>query len=69
MGMSIPHPNLSDPYAMVIESLFTFLLIIVICSGTDEMRDFLWTTGDGSTLACAYMLIYLVSITLLVSRL
>ncbi|KAM7535390.1 hypothetical protein Aperf_G00000102511 [Anoplocephala perfoliata] len=64
-GMSIPHPKLSDGNAMLIESLFTFLLIIVVCSGTDEMRDFLWTTGDGSTLACAYMLIYLVSITLL----
>ncbi|KAM7535442.1 hypothetical protein Aperf_G00000102492 [Anoplocephala perfoliata] len=64
-GMSIPHPKLSDGNAMLTESLFTFLLIIVVCSGTDEMRDFLWTTGDGSTLACAYMLIYLVSITLL----
>nr|CDS30671.2 Aquaporin [Hymenolepis microstoma] len=61
MGMTLPQHGISDFSVMVIECIFTFLLIIIICSGTDELRDYLWTTGDGSTLAFAYALAYMIN--------
>ncbi|VDL61283.1 unnamed protein product [Hymenolepis diminuta] len=61
MGMTLPQHGISDFDAMVIEGLFTFLLIIIVCSGTDELRDCLWTTGEGSTLAFAYAFAYMVN--------
>ncbi|VDO13937.1 unnamed protein product [Rodentolepis nana] len=67
MGMTLPQQGISDFTVMIIECIFTFLLIIVICSGTDELRDYLWTTGDGSTLAFAYALAYMINHMALVS--
>ncbi|VDM18090.1 unnamed protein product [Hydatigera taeniaeformis] len=58
MGMTVPRNGITVFQALWLECLITFLLLIVILAGTDEARETVWTMGDGSTLACVYMLMY-----------
>ncbi|KAH9284346.1 Aquaporin-4 [Echinococcus granulosus] len=61
MGMTMPRSGITAFQALWLECLITFLLLVVILAGTDEARETVWTMGSGSTLACVYMLMYLVT--------
>ena len=68
IGLTLPHNGITVMQAIWLEFVITFLLLVVILAGTDEARDPVWTMGDGSTLACVYMLMYFVITVFTVSR-
>uniref|UniRef100_A0A5K3FSS0 Aquaporin n=1 Tax=Mesocestoides corti TaxID=53468 RepID=A0A5K3FSS0_MESCO len=61
-GLAFPRNSTSDGQAFWVECLSAFLIVTIILAATDEKRDIIWTSGDGTTIAFVHMLIYLVNI-------
>ncbi|VDD77093.1 unnamed protein product [Mesocestoides corti] len=66
-GLAFPRNSTSDGQAFWVECLSAFLIVTIILAATDEKRDIIWTSGDGTTIAFVHMLIYLVNIIVFVS--